>query len=384
MWNPWNVFLGDCPVVTAYLADKPLTSLPWVPVHVLNIFLRAIAQVVFVNNPLMGLIILAALFVFDPIVGLGCMLGGLTATVLELVVGLHPWDDLTNGVACFNAVLVGTVIPILYPAVYNTDRSLAMWLAVVGGSIVSVFFSRAFSNFLSKFSLPHLTLPFNLVTVFVFLALQPPQSQRLPTSETEADLNTTLSWPGVGRGILLSMSQVYAVNELEPSLMMNLAVLLGSPVLFVMASIGAALGTLLSLSFIEISEYDQVYDGIWGYNSLLSMAAVSCVFYPLTVSSFLAGLVNVVATVFIQKALAVNMSTNLLPVFTLPFTLSTMVMMMVTKESGRRLCGVGGQLERCEEMSYPDKQCWANIKRDEERGEEGTEEEKEPTITIVN
>ena len=53
----------------------------------------------------------------------------------------------------------------------------------------------------------------------------------------------------------------------------------------------------------------EVYDGIWGYNSLLSMAAVSCVFYPLTVSSFLAGLVNVVTTVFIQKALAVNMST---------------------------------------------------------------------------
>ena len=54
------------------------------------------------------------------------------------------------------------------------------------------------------------------------------------------------------------MGQVYAVNELEPSLMMNLSVLLGSPVLFLMSSIGAALGTLLSLSFIEISEYDQV------------------------------------------------------------------------------------------------------------------------------
>ena len=84
----------------------------------------------------MGLIILAALFVFEPTVGLGCMLGGLTATVVELVVGLHPWADLTNGVACFNGVLVGTVIPILYPATYGTDRSLAMWLAVVGGSIV--------------------------------------------------------------------------------------------------------------------------------------------------------------------------------------------------------------------------------------------------------
>ena len=93
-------------------------------------------QPAFVNNPLMGLIILAGLFVFEPTVGLGCMLGGLTATVVEVMVGLHPWGDLTNGVACFNGVLVGTVVPILYPATYETDRTLAMWLAVVGGSIV--------------------------------------------------------------------------------------------------------------------------------------------------------------------------------------------------------------------------------------------------------
>ena len=43
--NPWNVFLGDCSVVTTYLADKPVTSLTWAPVHVLNIFLRAVGQV---------------------------------------------------------------------------------------------------------------------------------------------------------------------------------------------------------------------------------------------------------------------------------------------------------------------------------------------------
>ena len=93
-------------------------------------------QPAFVNNPLMGLVILAALFVFHTEVGLGCMLGGLTATIVELVVGLHPWADLANGVACFNGVLVGTVIPILYPAFYHTGRTLAMWLAVFGGSIV--------------------------------------------------------------------------------------------------------------------------------------------------------------------------------------------------------------------------------------------------------
>ena len=125
-----------------------------------------------------------------------------------------------------------------------------------------MFFARAFSNFLSKFNVPYMALPFNLVAVFVFLTLQPPQAQQaqqaLEALETEAELNKTLSWTDVGQGVIVSMGQVYAVNQLEPSLMMNLAVLLSSPVLFVMANIGAALGTLLSLSFIEMSEYEEV------------------------------------------------------------------------------------------------------------------------------
>ena len=43
--NPWNVYLGDCAVVTSYLKDKPLISLAWSPIHVINIFLRAVGQV---------------------------------------------------------------------------------------------------------------------------------------------------------------------------------------------------------------------------------------------------------------------------------------------------------------------------------------------------
>ena len=39
------------------------------------------------------------------------------------------------------------------------------------------------------------------------------------------------------------------------------------------------------------------------------MAAVSCVFFPLTPSSLGAGLVNMAATVFVQRALARNMDT---------------------------------------------------------------------------
>ena len=52
-----------------------------------------------------------------------------------------------------------------------------------------------------------------------------------------------------------------------------------------------------------------MYDGIWGYNSLLSMAAVSCVFFPFSPKSLMAGVLNAVATVGVQAALRRNMDT---------------------------------------------------------------------------
>lgn len=391
--NPWDIYLGDCPVVTKYLNDKPLLSWKWSSIHVINIFLRAVGQPAFVNNPLLGAIILAGLFLFDVKIGAGCILGGVTATITDLLVGLHPAADLNAGVSCFNGVLIGTVIPILYPVFYETEMNLTVWLAVFVGASISVFIAKAFGNFLSKFNVPYMALPFNLTAVCVFLTLQPhnftPSNDILNGTEILSPNNNEtmeLSWKGLGQGILVSMGQVYAVKEVTPSIVMNLAVLLSSPLLLLMSTIGATLGTFLSLSFLDETEYDQIYDGLWGYNGLLSMAAVSCVFFPLTVTSFLAGLANVVVTVFVQRALAHNMDTNHLPVFTLPMTLSTLVMLMVSMGQGRRQScfGVRGQLERCGDMSYPEKQCWSNVirSRDKQDWDAATTEEKEPTIKI--
>ena len=282
-------------------------------------------QPAFVNNPLLGAVILAGLFLYEVEVGAGCVLGGLAATTADLALGLHPPADLHSGVAAFNGVLVGTVIPILFPAFYPAlGRSPAMWAAVALGAVTSVFVARAFGNLLSKFDVPYMALPFNLIAVCIFLTLQPVQlgSDLLPAeaeastvspdlyeNETLASANVSLSWEQVGRGVVVSMGQVYAVSEVEPSIVINLAVLLSSPLLFLVSSLGAALASLLSLAFLEPTEYETIYSGLWGYNGLLAMAAASCVFFPLTLHSFVTGLVNVAATVFVQRALQRNMDT---------------------------------------------------------------------------
>jgi len=259
----------------------------------------------------------------------------------------------------------------------------------------SVFFASAFNNFIGKFNVPYMALPFNIIAVCVFLTLQPSDQQAQPLLDDDQDNSTisisvtasiqdnSISWMGVGRGILVSMGQVYAVNDVKSSCLMNLAVALSSPLLFILSSLGATIGCLLPLTFLPPADYQQIYDGIWGYNALLAMAAASCVFFPFSPVSFVAGIVNTVATVAIQQALRKNMDLNHLPVFTVPMTLCTLVILLASQDRPGRC---GAELKRCEQMSYPEKQAWQahSSRKKILKDEEATAEEREPVMKQAN
>ena len=51
----------------------------------------------------------------------------------------------------------------------------------------------------------------------------------------------------VGRGILVSMAQVYAINDIPASILMYVGVLFSSPLLFLMSVVGATLGSIAGI-----------------------------------------------------------------------------------------------------------------------------------------
>ena len=67
-----------------------------------------------------------------------------------------------------------------------------------------------------------------------------------------------IDWSQVGMGIALSMGQVWAVQNLVASSLINFAVFLHSPLLFVMATIGATIGTLIGAAFLPP---DSLWEG---------------------------------------------------------------------------------------------------------------------------
>ena len=161
-------------------------------------------------------------------------------------------------------------------------------------------------------NIPYLALPFNLIAVCTFLTIQP-QVEDHQENTTEDTFNSTLpemediNWCQVGRGIAVSMGQVYAINDVPASSIMNLAVFLASPLLFIMSTIGALLGSLAGVLILPTENLQEVYDGIWGYNAVIATASISCVFFAFSSMSFTLGMINLLATIGAQYALRATM-----------------------------------------------------------------------------
>ena len=90
--------------------------------------------------------------------------------------------------------------------------------------------------------------------------------------------------------------------------MINVAVFLHSPLLFAMTTIGSVITTLLGTAFLPYEDLWEVYDGIWGFNGVLAMGGVACVFYAFGPMSFLLGVVDCVAVGVAHYALRANMT----------------------------------------------------------------------------
>ena len=114
--------------------------------------------------------------------------------------------------------------------------------------LFSILLSSAFENTLGKIGTPYFALPFCLIATCTFYTIKPQENIENTSNSTIAiDDNknaTDIDWCGVAHGVLLSMGQVYAINDLRTSTIMNLAVFLASPLLFICCSIGALLGSL--------------------------------------------------------------------------------------------------------------------------------------------
>ncbi|XP_077792642.1 urea transporter 1-like isoform X2 [Podarcis muralis] len=271
---------GDMKALGEWLKDKPLVFqfVDWV--------LRGISQVMFVSNPLSGLLMLAGFLAQSPWITLTCCTGVIVSTLTALILCQE-----------------------------------------------SPIFTSALASVFSKWDLPVFTLPFNLA-LSMFVAATGPHNPFFPSTliQPVASVPNITWWEAEASLILQSVpvgvGQVYGCDNPWTGGIIMVALFISSPLIFIHAVIGSALGVPAALSL--ATPFNNIYAGLWNYNSCLSCIAIGGMFYALTWQTFLLALACALFTAYSGGALGHMFSVFGMPLGTWPFCLSSLTFLLLT------------------------------------------------------
>ncbi|KAK4291182.1 hypothetical protein Pmani_035977, partial [Petrolisthes manimaculis] len=303
--------------------------------------------VAFANNPISGAIILAAMFVGNPTVAWACLLAGVVGVVFSKILK-QPEALISDGVVVFNGILVGCISVAVFPSLTGHDIDAKFWGILTLFLVISCYVDTGLNAIMSPCRVPALSVPFNITAALMLLSLRggvgltgtdlPPQSQHHPVNLT-TDTNTTetmqqqvqeveVQWLKVMEGTLLAAGQVYGVGTIDSSILVYLAFLLYSPLLTIFFYMGSVIGTIAGV-FLSEAPYTAVYQGLWGYNSLLTSGSMVFFLVP-TPSALLAAVVGSVLAVVVQAASSHVFAAMTVPVLSYPFNVATLLLLAIS------------------------------------------------------
>ncbi|GLH07196.1 Urea transporter, putative [Gryllus bimaculatus] len=328
-----------------------------------------------------------ALFISGPFAALVGFVAATIAIFTAWLLDQSP-NAVRAGVFSYNAVLVGQLTAVLFP-----EMTIVDWIFMVFGTIFSVYFTSSFAALfgsISKHPMPALTAPFVAAQVLVCLSaaspgalyLKTPLPNHIPGSALsnnsllggDSSTNTSVQQALVaatdlafatndlpasivfnsGEGIVamnasmnsipnpttvnietLDWGEAYGQDHLPGSLLMYLGVVISSPTTALMCLFGSTVSTLVGAVLCP-GPAESLYAGVWGYNGLLTAAALGGFALVLTPQSAALALMGALLT-----AAGV-------PLLTLPFNLAALLLLCATARGG-------GSLVRPPALTYPEK-----------------------------
>nr|AMD39458.1 urea transporter UT-A2c [Rattus norvegicus] len=243
--------------------------------------LRGTSQVMFVNNPLSGILIVLGLFVQNPWWAISGCLGTIMSTLTALILSQDK-SAIAAGLHGYNGVLVGLLM-----AVFSDKGNYYWWLLlpVIVMSMTCPILSSALSTVFSKWDLPVFTLPFN-IAVTLYLAATGHYNLFFPTKLLQPAVTTpNITWSDVQvplllRAIPVGIGQVYGCDNPWTGGIFLVALFVSSPLICLHAAIGSTIGMLAALSI--ATPFDSIYFGLCGFNSTLACIAIGGMFYVIT------------------------------------------------------------------------------------------------------
>ncbi|XP_073321609.1 urea transporter 2 [Pagrus major] len=302
--------------------------------QLLDWVLRGAAQVMFVNNPLSGLIIFGGLILQNYWWALNGFVGTLFATISALILQ-QSRGAIAAGLYGYNGILVGLLM-----AVFSKAGDWYWWLLLpnIFMSMMCPIVSSALASINSRWDLPVFTLPFNILVCLHMVATGHynhhfPQVLIQPRSElpniTWAEIDVAKLFMSVPVGI----GQVYGCDNPWTGGIFIISLFISSPITCAHAVLGSAVGMVSGLAL--AAPFGDIYFGLWGYNCVLACIAIGGMFYALTWQVHLLAITCAFFCAYLGSAIANIMSTFGLPACTWPFCLSALTFLLLTTGTNR-------------------------------------------------
>ncbi|WP_233202884.1 urea transporter [Sporosarcina sp. P1] len=288
--------------------------------------LKGISQIIYIENTVTGLLILLAItvssFSLGVIAGLSAMIGTLVAKV-----GGADQTWISKGLMSYNSVLSGLVLQ-----TFLTGPNA--WIVALVGAAITAIFTATLMYFLGNFGIPILTLPFILSTWFILLSSYKLDSIKLNESLVPQSVaNWELHVEGeidLFQAIFNGIGQIFFLTETIPGLLLFIAVFWASRKMGIYAVIGNVVACATALAL--VGEHTLIMLGLYGYNAILTILAVSVVYN--TKENRYAPITGVLAaciTVPLMASVSIWLLPFGLPALTMPFVLSTWLILGARK-----------------------------------------------------
>ncbi|MFJ5671371.1 urea transporter [Bacillus safensis] len=284
--------------------------------HLITASLKGISQVILIENVMTGLLILIGITIFSYYLGVITLLSAIIGTLVGRL-GAADEKIINQGLLGYNSVLTGMALASFLTGPY-------MWLVALIGSALAAIFTAAMMHFTKRTEVPILTFPFVILTWFILLASYKLNGIKLSSALIPQDLThwelKTAGGVNLVDGVFHGIGQVFFLNNTVSGILIFLAVFWAGRKLGLYAVIGNAVAIIIA--FFLGGERSLITLGLYGYNAILTILAVSAIFKSEhNRFSFLSGIISACLTVPITAGLSTYLLPYGLPALTMPFVL---------------------------------------------------------------
>lgn len=294
--------------------------------------LRGVGQVVFQNNPLSGLIILAALFFNSWIYGSICLLGVVVSTAAAIALKADR-GLIRDGLFGFNGALVALSLVAFTSENFRTGAVPSFYMTIYiafAAALTTVAFS-SIATLLAPHNVAALTMPFVFIGwLFLFAVLKfdsidaGPLAK--PVSPDQFPDGVAYVLPTWYMGIGNAIGQIFFQDNWISGYLILIGMAVNSRIGAGMALMGAALAALVAVIF--GAPEGAIRDGLFGYNAALTAIALGGFFLVLTWQSFIYTVFGVIVTTWLWASVAIFLAPIGMPVLTSTFVIVTWTMLI--------------------------------------------------------